>query len=158
MYQSKVTIDSLIGEHIAIRGHMEMIRASTREWEQLLGSGERVLQDRAQLQILADKLASLRQAMSYLEDGLRNHHAHEAELMPSLIGNLLWKAISLEHDEMLKMMDEINSLILNPGLEVFLENGTRTMQKIDTLRGFASAHSIKEDGILLFLKKLPNLQ
>lgn len=29
MYYSHVTLDSLIGEHIAIRGHMELVRGLT---------------------------------------------------------------------------------------------------------------------------------
>lgn len=158
MYQGQITIDSLRGEHIAIRGQMELVRGLTREWESLLTSAEPIKHGDEQYKTLTDKLASLRQAMGYLEDGLRNHHGHEAALMPPLVGDLLWKAIWLEHAEILKMMNEINSLVLKASLEAFLEKGTNTIQKIDDLRSFASAHSIREDGILLFLKKLPELK
>lgn len=95
--------------------------------------------------------------MGYLEDGLKDHHAHEDQVMPPLVGNLLMKAIWIEHGEMLKMMDEINSLVINASLEVFLKKGTYIMQLINDARRLASAHSTREDGMLLFLKKLPEL-
>ena len=158
MYQGRVTIDSLISEHVAIRGHMEYLRGLTREWERLLTSKGPIKNGGEQDKALTDKLANLRQAMGYLEDGLRNHHSHEATIMPPLVGDLLWKAIWLEHSEMLKMTNEIKSLVLNASLEAFLDKGTYTMQKIEDLRSFASTHSIREDGILLFLKKLPELK
>ncbi len=155
MYYSHVTIDSLIGEHVAIRGQMELIRGLTQDWGHLLDSKELVPQNQDQLQALMDKRSSLKQAMGYLEDGLKNHHAHEDEIMPPLAGSLLMKAIRIEHEEMLKMMDNINSLVINANLEVFLKKGADLIQLINDLRKFASIHSSREDGILFFLKRLP---
>jgi hypothetical protein len=158
MYHSLVTIDSLIGEHVAIRGQMELVRGITQEWEELLTSRESLQQSPDRLQTLEEKRSGLKQAMGYLEDGLKNHHAHEDKVMPDLVGNLLMKAIRIEHVEMVKMMNEINSLVVNESLGVFLEKGNYIMQLINNMRNVASSHSTKEDGMLIFLKKLPELK
>lgn len=158
MYNGQSTIDSLLGEHVAIRGQMQLLLALTREWEKLLESKESIFQNPEKLQALGEKFKSLKQALGYFEDGLKNHHQHEDQVMPPLVGNLLMKAIWLEHGETLKMSDRINSLVINNTLENFLKKGTYIMQLIDELAIFAGAHSSKEDGILLLLKKLPELK
>jgi hypothetical protein len=158
VYYSQATVDSLIAEHIAVRGQMELVRGLTRDWEELLASKEPVRQSQDWLQTLTNKRSSLRQAMGYLEDGLKNHHAHEDEVMPALVGTLVMKAIRIEHGETVNMMDEINSLVINASLEVFLQKGADIMAMINEICRFASAHSTREDGILLFLKRLPELK
>jgi hemerythrin len=158
VFHRQVTIDSLIGEHIAIRGHLELIRGLNRDREKLLVSAKPTQQDYGRFKVLEDKLASLRQAMAHLEDGLKDHHHHEEDVMPPLVGELLMKAIQIEHSETLQTMGEIRSQVASTNPEDFLEKGTNLIQRIDELCSFATSHSLKEDGILLFLKKLPELK
>lgn len=156
MYYNRATIDTLIGEHVAIRGQMALVMKLTQEWKGLLTTRESILQSQSRLQSVIEKRNSLIQAMGYLEDGLKNHHVHEEEVFPSLIGELLIKSIRIEHAEMLKMFDDIDPLVTGASIEVFLEKGHEAMQWIDKLSRLASGHSLKEDGILYFLKKLPS--
>lgn len=158
MYYSQATIDNLLGEHVAIRGHLDLVMCLTREWKELLNSQKSILKSRTRLKSVVEKRNALKQAMGYLVDGLKGHHIHEDEVMPSLIGELLMKAIRIEHDEMLQMFNDIDSVVVNTSIEDFLEKGAEAMQRIDDICNLASTHSSKEDGILLLLKKVPELR
>jgi hypothetical protein len=158
MYYSQATVDNLLGEHAAIRGHLDLVIGLTREWKRFLRSYGPVSKSQKKLRDISEKRVSLIQAMGYLEDGLKNHHKHEDEVMPPLIGELLMRAIRIEHSEILEFFIKINSLLVNANLELFLEKGADVMNSIEELSSLASAHSSKEDGILFFLKKLPELK
>jgi hypothetical protein len=104
---------------------MELVRELTKEWDRLLDPQEGVLKSPDKLRAVSAKRRSLVQAMGYLEDGLKNHHLHEDNVMPPLVGDLLWQAIRLEHEEMLEYLDKIDSLLLNAGIEAFVEKGLK---------------------------------
>jgi hypothetical protein len=59
---------------------------------------------------------------------------------------------------MLDRFDRIDSVLQDDRIEVFLENGQDILQQIEDLAGFARTHSTREDGILCFLKELPDLK
>ncbi len=158
MYDRSPTIESLMNEHSAIRGHMELVHELIKEWDKLLDPEEAVLKSPDKMRTVTTKRRSLMQAMGYLEEGLKNHHLHEDNVMPPLVGDLLWRAIRLEHEEMLERLDKVDSLLLNAGIESFVEKGTEIMQSIAGLVRVISSHSVREDGMLYFLKKLPDLK
>jgi hypothetical protein len=158
MYDRSPTVESLMNEHSAIRGHMELVQELIKEWDQLFDPQEGVLKNPDKLRAVGAKRRSLVQAMGYLEDGLKNHHLHEDNVMPPLVGDLLWQAIRLEHGEMLEYLDKIDGLLLNAGIEAFVEKGPQIMQSIGAMVRMISSHSVREDGILYFLKKLPDLK
>ena len=164
MREYRATINILLGEHKAIRGHLDQIRGLAREWDGLLaprecpvpGPGKAGLSP-AKLKLMQEKRSNLSQAIGYLEDGLRNHHIHEDEVMSHLLGDLLMKSIRFEHAEMMEKISKINAIILIQNLESFLERGASAMQMINELCDYARSHSTREDGILQFLKKLPEV-
>jgi hypothetical protein len=158
MYDRSPTIESLMNEHSAIRGHMELVHELIKEWDKLLESREAVLKSPDKMRTVTAKRRSLVQAMGYLEEGLKNHHQHEDNVMPPLVGDLLWRAIRLEHTEMLEQLDKIDSLLLNSGIESFVEKGEEIMQSIAGMVRVISSHSVREDGMLYFLRKLPDLK
>jgi hypothetical protein len=158
MYYSQATIDNLLEEHMAIRGHLNLVLSLTREWKAVLNLKEAILENPTRMQEVVEKRNGLRQAMGYLEDGLKNHHIHEDEVLPSLVGDLLMRAIRKEHNELLHRFNRIDEVLLNEKVETFFENGNETLQHIDDLCGHARAHSLREDGILYFLKRLPEFE
>lgn len=158
MYERMPNIESLMNEHSAIRGQMELVRVLTQEWDKLLAPQENVLKSAEKLSTVAEKRRSLTQAVGYLEDGLKHHHSHEEAVMPPLSGDLIWKAIQLEHGEMLESLDRIDNLLLNSDIESFIEKGSEITHFIDNLVRMISSHSIREDAIFYFLRKLPELQ
>ena len=155
MNESQVTVDNLLGEHAAIRAHLNIVRGLTRDWKTLLDQKESILRNPEELQAVNEKRSNLRQAMAYLQDGLRKHHIHEDEVFPQLIGNPLMEAIRMEHVETLKMLEAVNDRIVNDNIGDFLREGSEVMRMIDEAASLAINHASREDGILYFLKKLP---
>ena len=154
---SQSTINSLLGEHKAIRGHLNMVLEITSAWKAKLASRKTARISQDEQSEFSDKQAGLRQAMADLEDGLKNHHAHEDEVMPLLVGDLIMKAIRMEHNEMLERFSRIDQVLLD-NLDVVLEKGRDTLEQIEELVHFVRTHSTREDGILHLLEELPGLE
>jgi hypothetical protein len=158
MSESQVTVDTLLGEHAAIRAHLNIVSGLTRDWKNLLDQRENILQSPDELRSVGEKRSNLRQAMAHLDDGLKKHHIHEDSVFPSLIGEMLMEAIRMEHVEILKLMEKVNYRIANDRIDYFLREGSEVMRMIDEASTLSSSHATREDGILYFLKKLPAAQ
>ena len=155
MNEAQVTIDTLLGEHAAIRAHVNIVRGLTRDWKTLLDRRDSILTSPDELRATDEKRSNLRQAMAYLDDGLKKHHVHEDSIFPLLIGEMLLEAIKMEHNEILKFLEKVNYRIINDNITDFLKEGAEVMRMIDEVCGLSAAHASREDGILYFLKKLP---
>jgi hypothetical protein len=155
MNESLITIDTLLGEHAAIRAHLNILSGLTRDWKNWLEQSDPIFQSPDKLRATDEKRSNLRQAMAYLDDGLKKHHGHEDSIFPRLIGEILLEAIKLEHIEVLKLLEKANYRIINDNGEDFLREGHEVMRVIDEVCDLAAAHALREDGILYFLKKLP---
>lgn len=158
MYYSQSAINSLMDEHKAIRGQMNMLIEIMEHWKTRLASWDISQMDDVARQTVSNNLDGLRMAVRDLDDGLKNHHNHEDEVMPPLVGDLIMKAVRMEHDEMLRRFGVINSVLLDEKIETFIQNGLETLQHIEDLAAYARTHSLREDGILHFLKQLPDLR
>jgi hypothetical protein len=149
----KATVESLMNEHEAIRGHDRQVRELVKNLDSFLSQSE-IHDGRPEyLAAAEEKRISLKQAMGYLEDGLKNHHEHEEQVMPPLVGELIMQAIRQEHDEMLKQFEKIHSLLVDNDIRDFLKKAAYIQKTIEDICQSASIHSIREDGILYFLKK-----
>lgn len=155
MNESQVTIDTLLGEHAAIRAHLNIVRGLTRDWKSLLDRRDSILTSPDELREIDEKRSNLRQAMAYLDDGLKKHHAHEHSIFPLLIGTMLLEAIKMEHTEILALLEKVNYRIINDNIADFVTEGPELMRMIDEVCSLSASHASREDGILHFLKKLP---
>ena len=147
------TVESLMNEHEAIRGHTRQVLKSLQDLDLLLTTPAAHYRRPEYLEAVNEKRNVLRQAMGYLEDGLKFHHLHEEEVMPALIGDLLMKAIRAEHQDQYVQFTRLNPLLLETDPQRFLDNATFIKDKIEEICRDASIHSTREDGILYFLKK-----
>ena len=148
-----VTVESLMNEHEAIRGHNRQVRESVKNLDSLLTQYELLDGKPEYLSAIDEKRAGLKIAMGYLEDGLRTHHEHEEQVMPPLVGKLIMQAIRKEHAEMLAQFAKINPL-LNNDTQSFLKNAAYIKKTVvEDICESSSVHSLREDGILYFLKK-----
>ena len=66
---------------------------------------------------LPEKQQRLYQLMSSLEEGLTNHFDHEERVMPPLLGELLVKALGLDHRELKEEIGKAKSIVANLAIE-----------------------------------------
>jgi hypothetical protein len=78
------SIESLIQEHEAIKGHMKSVSALAEDWKEMEWDDLTNL-SHEQLQALNCKCLNLKETMGYLDDGLKNHWEHEGKIFPGLI-------------------------------------------------------------------------
>jgi hypothetical protein len=152
MSNELIIIDSLIQQHEAIQGHMKSVICLVDEWKEI-DWGDLPNLDHEQLQILNEKHMNFKQTMGYLADGLKNHHQHEEETMPKLIGDNLMEAIRIEHNEMHKQLGEVNFILINVTPQGFLSNRPYLNLVIDNLLRLIKEHSNVENMILHLLKR-----
>ncbi len=148
-------VESLMNEHEAIRGHAKQVRELVKDLESILGEEEKVGSRSQYIAAVSLKQQALKQTVGYLEDGLRTHHAHEEEVMPPLVGDLLMRGIRMEHEEQLQQFKKINPALQDNDVQQFLDNISYIKKIIEDLCQAASIHSIREDGFLHFLKEVP---
>ncbi len=149
------TVQSLLNEHEAIRGHMQQVRGSVKDLESILNQEAKRRNHSEYLAVVTGKQQALKQTWGYLEDGLRMHHAHEDNVMPPLVGDLIMQGIRLEHDEQLRQFNKINPALQDSDVQQFLDKILYIKKTVEDICQSASLHSIREDGILHFLREAP---
>lgn len=143
-------IDSLINEHTAISGHMRSVCRLLDSWdEDIPTQGIPVEKE----QSLSQKGLNLKQTMAYLDDGLKQHHKHEEEVMPSITGELVMEALKTEHREILKQLSEINFVLRDIKPKELAANFDYLKLIINNLCNLVSLHSSVEDTLLTLMKK-----
>ena len=143
-------IDSLINEHTAITGHMRSVCSLLDSWDEAI-SGQTM--PATQEQSLRQKGLNLKQTMAYLDDGLKQHHKHEEEVMPAITGELVMEALKTEHREIIKQLGEINFVLrdIKPG--TLVANFDYLKLIINNLCNLVSLHSSVEDTLLTLMEK-----
>ena len=149
MQSNSAIIKSMIEEHQAIRAHLELLRRS------LEGGFYSIPKKPC---TLADSLKNIQLAMSYLEDGIKNHYTHEEMVMPPLLGEPLMHAIAAEHKEVQHRLDRAKALVADASLklmsqEEFITKASEIKRVIDDICELIETHSLKEDTMLELLKR-----
>ncbi len=91
--------------------------------------------------------------MSYLDEGLRTHWAHEEELLPQLVGKPLTEAIRIEHNDILKQLKEINFFLVKSTPQEFLHNRSYLKLIVMSFCQLISEHENKENIMLQLLRR-----
>jgi hemerythrin len=111
-----VTVYSFLHEHQAIRQNAIKIREAIDKPEakflQTAGNWNQEL-----VKDITTAYRNAQRAMSDINEGLQQHFQHEEASMPSLIGNLLTKALAQEHGELLDKFTEARILVNQSNLE-----------------------------------------
>jgi hypothetical protein len=145
-------INNLIQEHEGIKGNMKSISTLAEDWTGMEW-GDLPNLDHEQLHALNNKLFNLKQTMTYLDEGLKRHWGYEDKVLPELIGNTLMKSIQIEHNEIIKQMNEINFALNKSSPQDFLTNRSYVKHLISYLCQLISEHESKENTILQLLKR-----
>jgi hypothetical protein len=143
-------IDSLINEHSAISGHMLSVCTLLDTWDEDV-SAKTLLA--GQEQSLIGKGINLKQTMSYLDEGLKQHHEHEESVLLSIAGEPVIDALKIEHQEILKQVGEINFVLRDIQPKTLAANFDYLKLIINNLCNLVSLHSSVENTLLNLLKK-----
>jgi hemerythrin len=146
-------------EHLAIRGDMRLVGDSVNDQE-ALNALTRARADwiPGRAEIMSEKQQRLQQTLSFLGAGLQNHFALEAKYLPPFLGELFMRALSLEHREIVKQIDEAISMAADMKLEglsreELLVKEVQMQQIVSGLCQTVEEHAVKEETLLEMLEK-----
>ncbi len=152
-------VNKAIEEHHAIRGHVKLVGDSVSDLEALFAL-QKARPDwiLSAPEALAEKRGELQRTISALDEGLKNHFSFEEKVFPPLFGELLMRALLLEHQGIKKQIDEAKSLVAKIKLEglsqkELLSKKSQIQQKVEGILQLVEEHAGREETILKMLKK-----
>jgi len=147
-------INKVKDEHQILRGHMKLVGDSISDQEAISSlTGARADWIPGRPEIIAEKQKRLQRALSFLDDGLKNHFAFEERVLPPLLGELFMRAIALDHREISKGIDEAKSMATDINLEglsrdELLSKESHIQQVISNIGQLVEDHAAREEVIL----------
>lgn len=152
-------IRDIIAEHHSLKRHVKLVGDSVSDLEALF----RLQQVHAgwtqsSVETLSKKQEQLLQAVSFLDEGLRNHFAFEEKALPPLLGETVMKALLLEHQDISRRLGEVRALVTSVapkavGQEELLFRKTHLQQRISNLCQMVEEHAADEEVILKMVKR-----
>jgi hypothetical protein len=152
-------IKQVITWHKTIRGHMKLVGDSISDQEALVAlliASDDWLPEK--LIDLEEKRTNLQKTMSYLDEGLRNHFEFEEKVLPSILGELFFQALNLEHREIISNIEKAKVIVADTqfkGLnqDVIAARAAEIKEIIDNVGKTIEEHAVKEEVLLGMLKK-----
>ena len=159
MLDNLAKIRHILDEHQTIKRHVKLVGDTVADQE-ALNTLERLRFDwvPGQLVILAERQKNLEQAMSFLDDGLRNHFAYEEQVLPPLLGELFMRALILDHQQIKKEINEAKEVSADKKLgglsrEELLSKELHIQQVAHRLSRLVEAHATREETILEMVQR-----
>ena len=159
MLDALAIITRVISEHRSIREHVKLAGDTVNDMEALL-----TLQDanagwtQSSMGALSEKQDRVRQAISFLDEGLKNHFAFEEDTLTPLFGDLLMKAVLQEHHEISRKIESAKTILTSLKFEeleqrelLFKKSQMREM--VSGIRQVVEEHAQHEQTILDMMKK-----
>ncbi len=160
MVDNLAIISRVIKEHQAITGHIKLVGDSISDQE-ALADLTRARPDwiPGRPEIASEKQKRLQQALSFLDEGLKNHFAFEEEVLPPLLGELFMRAVILDHREIGKEIDEAKSIVPDSKLEglsreELMSKESQIQQVIDGVCQVVEEHARREEIILEMVQRV----
>jgi len=159
MSDNLVIIKRIIEAHNTIRGHLKLVGDSVTDIEAIfslqkahsgwsLGSTEK----------LAENQGRLLQSLSALEEGLKNHFGLEEKALPPLLGKLPMLALTLDHQEIGKLIGQAKSAVADTHLEglsqeKLLSKKSEIQRLVSSILQKVEEHASKEETVLKMVQK-----
>jgi hemerythrin len=147
-------INEILVEHRNIRSGVKLVGDSVSDQE-ALDSLKSMCSDwtPGRLELMSEKQRKLRQTMSFLEEGLRNHFAKEEDALPAVLGKFMMRMLLLEHREIFEKISEVRLVATNSKLEGLTEaelasKDSEIKQKISDFSRLIEEHADKEELML----------
>lgn len=152
-------IKKVADEHDAIKGNIKLVGDTITD-----GEAKRTLEKLrsewipGQLDVLSTRMEKLKGALAALKAGLDNHFAFEEESFPPILGDILMKALLIEHKQIKqeigdaqKLLDEVNLEGLKR--EEVIAKEMQVQQVITRIMHIIENHADKEETIMEMLRK-----
>ncbi|MFW6105640.1 MAG: hemerythrin domain-containing protein [Chloroflexota bacterium] len=159
MPDNLAVVTRVITEHHAIRKHVKLAGDTVNDIEALFAL-QKTQSGWSQTSIMAliEKQDQLLKAISFLEQGLKNHFGFEEEALLPLLGGLLAKAILREHNQISRQINEAKTAVASMKLEgleqhELLSKKSVIQQDINSLRQTVEEHAQHEEVVLNMMKK-----
>jgi hypothetical protein len=156
-YLAKVR--EILEEHHIIRGSVRLVGDSVSDQEALASlKGVRSDWTPGRLELVSEKQRNLKQTMSFLEEGLRNHFSREEEVLPQVLGEFLMRALLSEHQEIKEAINRVKSVASVTKLEgmsqeELMANDSELKQVVSSLSQLIEGHADKEDMMLEMVER-----
>ena len=152
-------IKRIIAEHQNIRAHVKLVGDSVSDREALAAlqkSHADFIPGRPE--VVSDKCRKIQQTILSLEEGLKNHFFYEEKALPPMLGELLGRALVLEHSEISREIDEVKSMVGSTDLEglnrdELLHQESHIQQMIDSVSCLIEEHADREEAVLEMLSR-----
>ncbi|MFC1847897.1 hemerythrin domain-containing protein [Chloroflexota bacterium] len=159
MEDKLIIIKAVIDQHKTIREHTGLVGATLSDQEALTAL-EKVRADwtPGRIEALSERHSRLQQVLSRLDEGIKKHFSFEEKALPTLLGDLLMRALYLEHKEIEREIDGARTIVTGMTLEVsdrkeLLGNESRIQQRIGVVLQFIEDHATKEEMILEMVRR-----
>lgn len=153
------TIQRVKDEHWRIRGHVKVVEDSLSDRETLTAL-KRAHDDwtPSRPDILVEKQKKLQQTLSLLGTSLKNHFAFEEDALPPLLGELLMRALILEHQEINEQIEQAklaaaDTRLEGLGLEELLSKESHIKEMINVIRQRLEGHANREEVVLEMVER-----
>ena len=152
-------INNIIEEHQTIRGHVKLVGESIGDQEALFSlQSTRPDWIPGRLEILSEKQNKLVQTISSLSEGLKIHFAKEERFLPPVLGELIMRALILEHQEIMKAIKEVRTIATDTKLEGLsredlMSQEAEIQQKVGNLCNLIEEHANKEELMLEMVQR-----
>lgn len=159
MSDVSAVITRVISEHQNIREHVKLAGDTVNDIETLLTlQKEQAGWSQSSIAELTEKQDRMQQAISFLEQGLKNHFAFEEKDVLPLFGKLLARAILHEHHEILRQIESAKTTLANMKLEGLeqqdlLSNKSQIQETVSHLGHAVEEHAHHEEIVLNMMKK-----
>lgn len=159
MADDLATIRKIISAHHSVRRDVKHVGDSASDLEALF-SLQQAQSGWAQssIEALSKKQEQLVQTIALLDDGLRRHFALEEKSLPPLFGEVLMKALLLEHRDIGRKLEEAKAMVTGTALEglsqeELLYTKSRLQQVVSNLCQMIEEHAGHEELILRMLER-----
>jgi len=152
-------IDKVMEEHHAVRGHVKLVGDSVSDIEAVFSLQQAHARwSQSSLETLSEKQKQLEQAINYLDDGLKNHFSFEEKALFPLLGDLLSRALMLEHRDTINKIQKAKEMVKDTKLEGLSRNEMLSqksfMQQIlSNICQSVEEHAANEEMILKLMKR-----
>jgi hypothetical protein len=152
-------ITRVISEHHNIRGHVKLAGDTVSDIEAIFTLRKAYSGwTQSSTQALVEKLNQTQQAVSFLEEGLKNHFIFEETALTPFFGEILMKALRYEHQEIFRQIEKAKTMLASTKLEglsqqELFSRKSEIQQMVNHLSQTVEEHASHEEIILRMVEK-----